>query len=455
MSDSLTISPTVDADRHVYTVSELNQDVRLLLETGFPTLWLEGEISNFSCPSSGHWYFTLKDSKAQVRCAMFKNRNRVLDFKPENGDQILIKAKISLYEARGEYQLIVEAMEEAGYGALQRAFEALKKKLQAEGLFAASVKQDLPALPKNIGVISSPTGAAIRDILSVLKRRFPSTPVTLYPVQVQGDESAQQIVNAIHTATERNECDVLLISRGGGSLEDLWSFNEEIVACAIFHCPIPIVSGIGHEIDFTIADFVADKRAATPSAAAELISPDQTELQNALQSYQQHLSQIVIKQLQQYNEKLKRLGKQLKHPAQRLRELSQRIDELELRFTQALQHRLRYQQSSLIQQQTRLLNYTPSVKLNKYNQQLDYLRRALLLHMQHLQQDKKNSLAMASRTLNAVSPLATLDRGYAIVSERNTGDIVRSYNDVSPDEEIKVRLRNGQLICEVKETIAD
>jgi exodeoxyribonuclease VII large subunit len=263
--------------REIYSISELNSEARVLLEKRFPLIWVEGEISNLARPASGHIYFSLKDEAAQVRCAMFKMHNRLVNFQPKNGQQVLARVRISLYEARGEFQLIVEHMEETGDGALRRQFELLKQKLFEEGLFDEAHKQALPFLPTQLGVITSPSGAAIRDILSVLKRRFPGIPVLIYPVPVQGTEAPQAIVESIHSAAKCQDCDLLILARGGGSLEDLWAFNEETVARAINACPIPIVTGIGHEIDFTIADFVADYRAPTPSAAAEFISPDHTE----------------------------------------------------------------------------------------------------------------------------------------------------------------------------------
>ena len=278
---------TLAIDREVYTVSQLNQAAKNLLEGSFPLIWISGEISNLSQPSSGHMYLTLKDEAAQVRCAMFRFRNSLLSFAPKNGMQVLARAKVSLYEGRGEFQLIIEHMEEAGDGLLRRKFDELKHRLAALGLFNHEHKKPLPALPQCIGVVTSATGAAIRDIISVLKRRMPAIPIMIYPAAVQGSEAAGQIVKAINLANQRQECDVLIVGRGSGSLEDLWPFNEEIVAHAIFNSEIPIISAVGHEIDYTIADFVADVRAATPSAAAELISPHQQELLQQVQLHSQ------------------------------------------------------------------------------------------------------------------------------------------------------------------------
>src|SRR5580700_5001795 len=270
-------SPSARPDRDVYSVSRLNREVRTLLERGFGMIWLEGEISNFSRPSSGHWYFSMKDAGAQVRCAMFRQRNMLCAFTARDGQKVLLRARIGLYEPRGEFQLLVEHMEDAGLGALKRQFDELAAKLAAEGLFAPERKRPLPALPKRIGVITSPSGAAIHDILHVLARRFAAIPVLLYPVAVQGAAAAAEIIAALALAGRRAECDVLILARGGGSLEDLWAFNDEALARAIVASPIPVITGIGHEIDFTIADFAADVRAPTPSAAAELVVPDAEE----------------------------------------------------------------------------------------------------------------------------------------------------------------------------------
>ena len=286
-------TPDYMPQREVFSVARLNREARAILEGHFPLIWVEGELSNLARPSSGHLYFSLKDEQAQVRCAMFKPRNQLLGFKPDNGMQVLARARVSLYEGRGEFQLIIEHMEEAGDGALRRAFEQLKSKLAAEGLFDAAHKKPLPVLPRRIGVVTSPTGAAIRDILSVLKRRFPAIPVLVYPVPVQGQGAAEKIAGAIRLAAQHGECDVLIISRGGGSLEDLWAFNEEVVARAIYDCALPVVSGVGHEIDFTIADFVADHRAATPSAAAEMVSPDQADWLQQLRGFELRLTQLL------------------------------------------------------------------------------------------------------------------------------------------------------------------
>lgn len=401
-------STEIETARTVYSISELNQMVRSLLEDAFPPLWVEGEISNFACPSSGHWYFSLKDAGAQIKCAMFQGRNRLISFKPANGNQVLARVKVSLYEPRGDFQLIVDYLEEAGDGALRRAFEQLKERLAAEGLFDSAYKKPLPELPKKIGVITSPTGAAIRDILSVLKRRFPALPVIIYPTAVQGTQAAPQIVEALTLANQRQECDVLIVARGGGSLEDLWPFNEESVARAIFASTIPVVSAVGHEIDFTIADFVADQRAPTPSAAAELISPDQNDWFNYLVKLANNLLRQINYRLQEHQQHLINLQKRLRHPGQRIQDQMQRLDELEQRLYRAW-------------------------------------------HYQH--QHKQQHLANIVRALDAVSPLATLARGYSIITQEKTAEIIQSVEQLKSGDTIKARLKHGQVVCEVKEII--
>jgi exodeoxyribonuclease VII large subunit len=328
--------------RDIYSVSRLNREVRALLERGFGSLWLEAEISNFSRPSSGHWYFTLKDSQAQVRCAMFRQRNMLCSFTARDGQKVLVRARIGLYEPRGEYQLIVDHMEDAGLGALRRKFEELSARLAAEGLFAPERKRPLPALPRRIGVLTSPSGAAVRDILHVLARRFPAAAVLIHPVSVQGAQAPAEIISMLQLAGRRAECDVLILARGGGSLEDLWAFNDEQLARAIAASPIPIVSGIGHEIDFTIADFAADVRAPTPSAAAELVVPDAGEWLAEFSSLGGRLARCIRRQLGERRETLRRLERRaaLVSPSARFARDAQRLDELDQRIRRAVLRRL-------------------------------------------------------------------------------------------------------------------
>ena len=436
--------------RDVYSVTRLNREARSLLEGSFPLLWVEGEISNFSRPGSGHWYFTLKDEAAQVRCAMFRNRNMLLRFQPENGMQVLLRARISLYEARGEYQIIAEHMEEAGDGALRRAFDILKQRLQAEGLFNSEHKKPLPPFPKQIGVITSPTGAAIRDILTTMKRRFPGIPVIVYPVAVQGAGSAEQIAKMINVAAKRNECDVLILARGGGSLEDLWSFNEEIVARAIYACPLPIVTGVGHEIDFTIADFVADQRAPTPTAAAELITPNQNELRQRMEQLTSRMQHLLQVQLQRATERLHWLSRHIQHPGRRVQDWSQRLDETQLRLNNALSHQLRHSLAQVTHLQTRLQACNPSTRLQSYQSQLAFLQQRVSSAITRYMERKSQTLVNLVHALDTISPLATLQRGYAIVTRTENQQILRNTAQVAPGDKIQTQLAQGKLHCKVE-----
>jgi exodeoxyribonuclease VII large subunit len=386
----------------VYSVSQLNREVRLLLEAGIGQIWVQGEISNLARPSSGHWYFSLKDRDAQLRCAMFRARNSLCRFAPREGQLVTAYGRVSLYESRGDYQLQVERLEDAGIGALQRAFDALKARLAAEGLFAAERKRPLPAVPNCIGVITSPTGAAIRDILQILARRFAAAAVILYPVPVQGASAAPAIVAALDLASSRAECDVLILARGGGSLEDLWAFNEESVARAIHRSRIPVVTGIGHEIDFTIADFVADVRAPTPSGAAELVAPDTRAWLHRLAQFGARFTAAVHRQLQTERTRLAAVMHRLQqaHPGTRLLQHNQRLDEIEARLRLALQARL-----------------------------AGYLGR----------------LESASRALQGVSPLATLGRGFAVITRSADGALVSSSEQLAVGDTIDATLASGSL----------
>jgi len=413
------MSDSKQTARTIYSVSELNRTIRGLLESQFPLLWIEGEISNLAQPASGHIYFTLKDNKAQVRCAMFKGRKQRLTFKPGNGQQVLIRAKVGLYEARGEFQLIAEHMEEAGDGALRRAFEALKTKLAEEGLFDDSIKQALPLLPKCIGVITSATGAAIRDVLSVLARRFPAIPIEIYPVAVQGENAAPEITKALYTVSKRKRCDIILLVRGGGSLEDLQAFNEEQVARAIILCDIPVVSGVGHEVDITIADFTADQRAATPSAAAELVSPNRQTVQHKFHAYQRQLIHLMQAHLSRLNEQSQWLQKRLKmqHPSRQLMQQSQQLDNLTQDLQQAFQTIINEKKHALKYHTQNLINNRPDQFTHYQQNQLKALTTKLAYQSQLIIKNKKQQLANMSRTLQAVSPLNTLSRGYSITRD--------------------------------------
>lgn len=443
------------AERDIFSVSQLTGEAREILETRFPLIWVEGEISNLAQPASGHIYFSLKDARSQVRCAMFRMRRRLLDFEPENGTQILLRAKVSLYEARGDFQLIVEHMEEAGDGALRREYEALKRKLKNAGLFDASNKQPIPALPKRIGVITSSTGAAIRDILSVLKRRFPTIPVLIYPVPVQGESAGEKIARAIELANRRHECDVLLLSRGGGSLEDLWAFNEEVLAQAIYKSEIPIVSAVGHEVDFTIADFVADVRAPTPSAAAELLSPDREQWLRRLDNQKRRLENVMQNRLRQHQQQLDWLTRRLQSPAQRLSQTRARIKELNSRMFTALRHQQRHGMNQLRTLSARLMRHSPEHRLGVLHQRQHDLAGRLHRSMQQYLHSSAESLTSLCRALDNVSPLATLGRGYAIVKRLPDGELLRDAAAIQEGQQIETRLHKGQLVCRVETVIKD
>ncbi len=430
--------------REVLTVSQLNRRARQLLETHMPLLWIEGEVSNFARPSSGHWYFTLKDANAQVKCAMFRNRNQRVRTAPQQGQKVLIRARVSLYEGRGDYQVIAEHMEESGVGALQQAFEALKHQLHHEGLFDPAHKKALPALPKHIGVVTSPTGAAVRDILQVLGRRFPGIPVFIFPVAVQGAEAAPQIVRAIMTANQLTSCDLLIVGRGGGSLEDLWPFNEESVARAIYASRIPVISAVGHEVDITIADYVADLRAPTPSAAAELSTPDGDEMLQQFAGYEVLLEEAMERRSQRHRDQLAALTARLQHPGQKLQAQSQHLDNLEIRLKRVIQTQLQQPQHRLHHLQTRLYNQTPSTQLQAIHERLSLLQQKLNQTMQQKLRDEKQSLAKAAALLDSVNPLSILQRGYSVTSLAD-GPIIKESQKVKVGDTLVTRLADGEL----------
>lgn len=476
---SNTPSPTV------LTVSQLNGSVRELLEFNYGRIWLRGEISNLSAPSSGHLYFTLKDDGAQVRAAMFKGARVAarLQQPPQNGQQVLVRARVSLYAPRGDYQLIVDHLEDAGRGALQQAFEMLKARLAAEGLFAPERKRPLPASPRGIAVVTSPSGAAVRDILHVLARRAPGLPVSIVPVPVQGTEAPPAIVAALsllaalhardfrvmpdaradaspdrdallagQDLVERAEqlsatiapFNVVIVARGGGSLEDLWAFNDESVVRALAAMPVPVVSGIGHEIDFTIADFVVDVRAPTPSAAAELVSPDQQQWREQIGGAGERLQRALLRSLQQHRQRLAALAARLRSPARRLQEQRQHLDELELRMQAAWQRGLRRQRQQLEQLDARVLAQHPARRLRLLQERLDPLRERAARSMARLLDDRRRSLAALAHRAQSVSPLTVISRGYALVSTED-GELVRSVNAAAPGTVIRTRLADGEL----------
>ncbi|WP_241301425.1 exodeoxyribonuclease VII large subunit [Microbulbifer elongatus] len=442
-------SPLPTDGRTVMTVSELNREVKQLLEGNVPLLWVGGEISNFAAPSSGHWYFTLKDARAQVRCAMFRGRNRNVRFQPANGREILARARVSLYEGRGEFQLIIEHLEEAGFGALMRQLEMLKAKLHAEGLFDPTRKKALPYLPATIGIITSPTGAAVRDMIQVLGRRYPAARIELIPVAVQGQGAVQQIAQAIQLAGRLQRHDLLIVGRGGGSLEDLWAFNEEIVARALAACPIPTISAVGHETDTTIADLAADVRAPTPSAAAEIASANAAALREEVDGYRWRLTRAMEIQLRHHRQHIQLVGHRIRHPREQLQNHAQRLDHLEIRLKAAVRNLSQSRAQRLVQLERALNQVHPRHKMDGAHQQLTHQVRRLHKSMGSLLQHKKEQAAYTAQLLNSVSPLAVLDRGYAILLDENQR-VIRKPGDVKSGDPITAKLSRGQISARVE-----
>jgi exodeoxyribonuclease VII large subunit len=438
----------------IFTVSRLNQTVRSLLEREMGQVWITGEISNFTQPASGHWYFTLKDDTAQVRGAMFRNSNRRVTFRPQHGQQVLVRASVTLYDPRGDYQIIVESMQPAGEGLLQQKYEQLKAALSAEGLFDQQFKQPLPTPAHCIGVITSKTGAALHDILHVLKRRDPSLPVVIYPTAVQGDDAPGQIVRAIELANARQECDVLIVGRGGGSLEDLWSFNDERVARAIFASRIPVVSAVGHETDVTIADFVADLRAPTPSAAAEIVSRNQTELLRQIQSSQQRLEMamdfFIANRTRRFTQLNHRLQQQ--HPQLRLARQHTVLEKLRQRMRVALDNQLK--QATVRQRRVgqRLNQQNPQPRIWRAQTRIQQLEYRLAESLRAQLGVTRERFGKAVTHLEAVSPLSTLARGYSVTTAAD-GNVLKQAKQVKTGDTLTTRLADGWIESEVKSVI--
>lgn len=443
----MTLSSDFIDDKKVFTVYQLNQSARVLLEEAFRIVWVKGELSNVAMPRSGHIYFTLKDAKAQIRCAMFKGNNRRLNFTPKEGEEVLLSACVSIYEDRGDYQLIVNHMEKWGVGQLQQAFEQLKATLQEQGLFDLKHKKPLPLFPQHIGVITSHTGAAIQDILSVLKRRYPIALISIYHTQVQGKKASADIVAAIKRANQDALADVLILARGGGSLEDLWCFNEENVAKAIFASQIPLVTGIGHEVDFTIADFVADYRAPTPSAAAETVTPDKEEVIQLFEQQRMRLNQAILRQLQVAAFKLDNLEKQLIHPDQRLQQANLRYVNLQQRLHLSMEKCLLGDKNRLSIAQLLLKSHSPTKQIQKYQTLFSHFLQQSYSCIKQYWQLNQEKLTHLSQGLHHVSPLATLNRGYAIISRPQTQEIVKSVSQVKIGDTLKTQLSDGNFRC--------
>jgi len=439
-------------EQTVYTVSELARAARLLIEEHFQTLWVEGEVSNFRRPGSGHWYFTLKDASAQLRCAMFAGRNRALRNEPRDGERVLVRGRLSLYEPRGDFQFIAEHLEPAGAGALRAAFEALKNRLAAEGLFEAGRKRPLPTLPRRLAVISSASGAALRDVLHVIARRFPALEVVLLPVAVQGEAAEREVIDALARVGHLG-ADVILLTRGGGSLEDLWTFNLESVARAVAACPVPTGSAIGHQTDFTITDFVADLRAPTPSAGAELITPDGEALLTRLRLTEGRLHRALTGELRQQRRHLAHLRARLVSPRSRLQQRMQRADELEERLLRAMRRRQGGAAERLTSLARALALLHPRHRIEPARNRVQGLENRLGTALQRGLERRREALYGAVRTLQAMSPLATLTRGYAVLTERDTSAGLRAVTSIGQartGQALTAHLQDGALEVRVE-----
>lgn len=465
------------ASRDVYSVSRLNREARAALDGSFPLIWIEGELSNLSQPRSGHWYFSLKDEIAQVRCAMFRNRNRLLRFVPDSGARVIARAQVSLYEGRGEFQLVIEHMEPAGDGALRRAFEDLKQRLDNEGLFASQHKQPLPLLPHRIAVITSGSGAALHDILTTIERRMPLIPVTVYPSTVQGEAAAPQLIKHLQAANrdaEHPTQEIIILARGGGSLEDLWAFNNEALARIIHDSDCPVVTGVGHEVDFTIADFVADLRAPTPTAAAELACPSGETLRQTIDNSLRRIEVGTMQGLEQTRAQLRQQQQRLhnQNPLRQLLEQQQRLDRAQMTLQRPVLNLLQQHKQRLLHLRKRLRGMDVIERGRQQRQRLAYLQERLLTAQTQLiasrrtiigsrldesalhkaaqtRLDRHNSqLALLATRLNSVSPLATLSRGYAILSDLQNR-VIDSIECIQPGDTIGARVEDGSLSCRV------
>ncbi len=439
--------------RLIYTVTELTRRIKDALESLFPHIWVEGEISNLRIPSSGHYYFTLKDSQSQLRAVMFRSQNRILPFTPEDGISIICRGRLTVYEPRGDYQLLVETMEPKGKGALQLAFEQLRKKLQAEGLFADGRKRPIPVVPGRLAIITSPTGAAVRDILKVLNRRFANLEILIVPVKVQGDGAAEEISQALYLVNQQHAADVIIIARGGGSLEDLWAFNTEVVARAIGASEIPVISAVGHEIDFTIADFVADLRAPTPSAAAELVVRDKRELLQILSHTRERLNHALQSCLVENNNRIAALSQRLGDPTKRIIQYHLRCDDLRFRLVNTLPRHLRQRKSDLDHYREVLFLHAPRSALHHYRTSLGYLKKGLIAAIERLCQKNRSGLRSGFEKLTALNPVNILQRGYSITRLLPTEELVTSSRQIHRGDTVDVRLSEGEAYCIVDKVI--
>jgi len=440
----------LDNTQEIISVSEINKRAKSILEENFPFVWIQGEVSNFFSAASGHWYFSLKDETSEIRCAMFTNKNHHITFEPKDGDHLVINGTLSIFEGRGQYQIIVEHIELAGEGALLKAFEELKKKLQLEGLFDDSIKRQLPAYPKDIAVVTSPDGAVIQDIINVLDRRSPFLDLTVVPTLVQGEKAAPLICDALNKVGKLKKVDVVILARGGGSIEDLWAFNNEEVARAIVNCPTPIISAVGHETDFTISDFVSDLRAPTPSIAAEIISQPYSELIETLEGYQNYISRSVISQIDLQRTQITNLIKRIRHPGDKLREISQKLDYVETALIQNINQEISFKKNGLNLKDLSLQQNSPQNKIKEAKVYLQNASKDLLKALKLEIERKSTVLAEIVATLQAVSPLSVLSRGYSIISTEPDGKILSSSNQVEIGQTISAILSKGSIKAEIK-----
>ena len=440
----------LDNTQEIISVSEINKRAKSILEENFPFVWIQGEVSNFFSAASGHWYFSLKDETSEIRCAMFTNKNHHITFEPKDGDHLVLNGTLSIFEGRGQYQIIVEHIELAGEGALLKAFEELKKKLQLEGLFDDSIKRQLPAYPKNIAVVTSPDGAVIQDIINVLDRRSPFLDLTVVPTLVQGEKAAPLICDALNKVGKLKNIDVVILARGGGSIEDLWAFNNEEVARTIVNCPTPIISAVGHETDFTISDFVSDLRAPTPSIAAEIISQPYSELIETLKGYQNYISRSLISQIDLQRTQITNLIKRIRHPGDKLREISQKLDYIETALIQNINQEISFKKNGLNLKDLSLQQNSPQNKVKEAKVYLQNSSKDLLKALKLEIERKSKVLAEIVATLQAVSPLSVLSRGYSIISTEPDGKILSSSNQVEIGQTISAILSKGSIKAEIK-----
>ena len=440
----------LDNTQEIISVSEINRRAKSILEENFPFVWIQGEVSNFFSAASGHWYFSLKDESSEIRCAMFANKSHRITFEPKDGDHLVLNGTLSIFEGRGQYQIIVEHIELAGEGALLKAFEELKKKLLTEGLFDDSLKKKLPSYPRSIAVVTSPDGAVIQDIINVLSRRSPFFNLTVVPTLVQGEKAAPLICEALNKASNLENIDLIILARGGGSIEDLWAFNNEEVARAIVNCPIPLVSAVGHETDFTISDFVADIRAPTPSIAAEIISQPYSELKETLEGYQSYLLKSVESQFDSQRTRITNLIKRIRHPGDKLREIGQKVDYLETALIQEMHQKVSFKKNQLNLTQLSLQQNSPQNKVKEAKVYLQNASKDLLKAFKLKIERKRKLLGELVATIEAVSPLSVLARGYSIISIEPEGKILSSSNQVKIGQTISAVLNKGSIKAEVK-----